>query len=145
MADDKRADIAVSRPGIKVLVELKKDVHDDVWSAAETQLDRFYTRDPEAAGFGIYGAFWFGDNRQGKLPLVPGRALQPKTASEMADTLRALLPETARARIAVVVFDVSGPIAPISPVRGKKGQRRISQRQVTKKRSSKRRRGLSNT
>jgi hypothetical protein len=79
-----------------VLVELKKDVHDGVWSAAETQLDRFYTRDPEAAGFGIYGVFWFGDKRQGKLPSAPGCALQPKTASETADTLRALVPESAR-------------------------------------------------
>jgi hypothetical protein len=116
MADDKRADIAVARPGMKVLVELKKDVHSDVWSAAETQLDRLYTRDPEAAGFGIYGVFWFGDKRRGKLPSAPGLAAAPKTASEMADTLRALLPESIRFRITVVVFDVSGPIEPTPPV-----------------------------
>jgi hypothetical protein len=145
MADDKRADIAVSRPGLKVLIELKKDVHGDVWNAAETQLDRLYTRDPEAAGFGIYGVFWFGEKRQGKLPSAPGEALQPTTASGMADTLRALLPESARARITVVAFDVSGPIAPISPARGKKGQPVISQGPVTKKQSSKRRRRVSKT
>ncbi len=34
MVDDKRADIAVARPGMKVVIELKKDTHQDVWSAA---------------------------------------------------------------------------------------------------------------
>ena len=67
MVDDKRADIAVARPGMKVLVELKKDTHLEVWSAAQEQLDRFYTRDPEAKGFGIYGVFWFAEKEK-KLP-----------------------------------------------------------------------------
>jgi hypothetical protein len=120
MADDRRADIAVARPGMKVPVELKKDVHSDVWSAAETQLERFYTRDPEASGFGVYGVFWFGDKRDGKLPPSPVGAAEPKTASEMADTLRTLLPESTRVRTAIVLFDVSGPIGPtVSPVSGK--------------------------
>jgi hypothetical protein len=36
---------------------LEKDVHRDVGNAAETQLDRFYTSDPESVGFGIDGVF----------------------------------------------------------------------------------------
>ncbi len=109
MADDKRADIVVAKSGTKVVIELKKDTHREVWSAAQEQLDRFYTRDPEAKGFGIYGVFWFGDTRKGKLPTPPAGSAEPKTAVEMARTLGELLPESVRARIAVVVFDVSSP------------------------------------
>jgi hypothetical protein len=111
MVDDRRADIAVAKPGMKVLVELKKDVHADVWSAAETQLDRFYTPDPEAAGYGVYGVFWFGDKRGRNMPPPPRGFAVPKSAVEMAIALRALLPESVRARIAVIVFDLSGPYA----------------------------------
>jgi hypothetical protein len=94
-------------PGMKVVVELKRDSHGEVWSAAETQLDRFYTRDPEAKGFGIYGVFWFGGNRKGKLKAAPDGVIPP-TAAAMADALRARLPEKTRARIDVIVLDVSG-------------------------------------
>lgn len=111
MADDKRADIALARPGIKVLVELKKNVHADVWNAVQSQLDRFYTPDPEAKGFGVYGVFWFGNKRNGHMPAVPGGLPEPRTPSEMENTLRELLPDSVRARIAVIVIDVSGPAA----------------------------------
>jgi hypothetical protein len=107
MAADRRTDIAVSMPGMKVVIELKRDSHGEVWSAAETQLDRFYTRDPEAKGFGIYGVFWFGGNRKGKLKPAPDGVIPP-TAAAMADALRDRLPEKTRARIDVIVLDVSG-------------------------------------
>ncbi len=122
MVDDKRADIVVARPGMKVVVELKKDTHQEVWSAAQGQLDRFYTRDPEAKGFGIYGVFWFGEKREKKLPTPPDSITAPTTAIEMARALHALLPESARARIAVVVFDVGAPDAAPQG----KGRRRAS-------------------
>jgi hypothetical protein len=54
MARDKRADISVVMPGRKVLCELKRDYHAEVWTAIEGQLERFYTHDPEAKGFGVY-------------------------------------------------------------------------------------------
>ena len=57
---DKRADISVAMPKRKILCELKRDYHGEVWTAIEQQLDRFYTHDPEAKGFGIYCVFWFG-------------------------------------------------------------------------------------
>ena len=110
IVDNKRADITVARPGMKVVIELKKDTHQGVWSAAQEQLDRFYTRDPEAKGFGIYGVFWFGATLERKLPAPPDSMAKPKTAAEMAGSLRELLPENARARIAIVVFDVAAPL-----------------------------------
>jgi len=108
MVADGRADIAVAMPGRKILCELKRDYHADVWSAAETQLDRFYTIDPEAKGFGVYGVFWFGDKRGSPLPAPLGGSPQPQSATEMEATLRGLLPEEKRDRIAIVVLDVSG-------------------------------------
>lgn len=53
MAADKRADISIAMPGRKVLCELKRDSHTNVWTAVEKQLERFYTWDPEAKGFGL--------------------------------------------------------------------------------------------
>jgi hypothetical protein len=108
MVANRRADVAVAMPGRKILCELKRDYHADVWSAAETQLDRFYTIDPEAKGFGVYGVFWFGDKRRSPIPEPPRGLPQPQSAAEMEATLRELLPKEKRDRIAIVVIDVSG-------------------------------------
>ena len=109
MVADKRADISVALPGQKILVELKRDYHADVWSAVEGQLDRYYTRDPEASGFGIYGVFWFGAKRGGVVPTPPDGFSRPETAEQMENLIRTTLPEEKRAKIAVIVLDVSDP------------------------------------
>lgn len=98
----------MAMPGRKILCELKRDYHADVWSAAETQLDRFYTIDPDAKGFGVYAVFWFGDKRGSPLPTPPHDLPRPQSAAEMEATLRSLLPEEKRNRIAIIVLDVSG-------------------------------------
>jgi len=109
MVADKRADISVSLPGHKVLVELKRDYHPDVWSSAESQLDRFYARDPEATGYGVYGVFWFGEKRKEPIPAPPHGKPRPETADQMESLLLSILPEEKRVKIAVIVFDVSEP------------------------------------
>jgi hypothetical protein len=60
MVADKRADITAALPGRKLILELKRDIHPELWSALATQLDRFYTRDPEASGYGVFSVFWYG-------------------------------------------------------------------------------------
>jgi hypothetical protein len=109
MVANKRADISVALPGQKILMELKRDYNSDVWSAAESQLDRFYTRDPDASGFGVYGVFWFGPKRGGVIPPPPNGFPRPETAEQMENVLQAILPGEKRAKIAVIVFDVSEP------------------------------------
>jgi hypothetical protein len=109
MVADKRADISVALPGQKILVELKRDYHPDVWTAADSQLDRFYTRDPDASGFGIYGVFWYGPKRRGVIPTAPNALPRPETAEQMENLLRTILPKEKRVKIAVIVFDVSEP------------------------------------
>jgi hypothetical protein len=108
MAADKRADISVSLSGHKIPFELKRDYHADVWGAAEGQLDRFYARDPEASGYGVYSVFWFGDNRPKKMPRPSSGDPLPRSATEMESLLRTLITDVKRSRIAVLVIDVSG-------------------------------------
>ncbi len=45
MVADKRADITTALPGRKLILELKRDIHPELWTAPATQLDQFYTRD----------------------------------------------------------------------------------------------------
>lgn len=108
MAANRSADISVAMPGRKVVCELKRDYHTDVWSAAEGQLDRFYTSDPEAKGFGVYGVFWFGEKRPSVIPAPPKGMSRPGSAAEMVEMFRELIPREKQSRLAVVVFDVSG-------------------------------------
>ena len=108
MVADKRADISVAMPSRKVLCELKRDYHVEVWTAAEQQLDRFYAHDPEAKGLGGYCVFWFGDKRPVEIPPLPNGLSRPQSAAEMEQVLTDLLPENAKGRIAVTVIDVSG-------------------------------------
>jgi hypothetical protein len=109
MAADKRADVSVAMPGRKILCELKRDYHVDLWTAANQQLERFYAHDPEAKGFGIYGVFWFGGQRARRIPKHPDLANTPESAAELERMLRDLIPACRRARLAVLVIDVSGP------------------------------------
>ena len=60
-ADGNRSDIRVSFVGFNVPVEIKRNCHRDVWTAPRSQLIAKYTREPGAAGHGIYLVFWFGD------------------------------------------------------------------------------------
>jgi hypothetical protein len=108
VAADRRADVSVAMPGRKILCELKRDYHAEVWRAAEEQLDRFYTIDPEAKGFGVYGVFWFGNARPSAVPTPPRGWPQPQSAMEMEQRLRELIPTEKQDRLSVVVFDVSG-------------------------------------
>jgi len=99
----------VAMPSRKILCELKRDYHADVWTALESQLDRFYTIDPDAKGFGVYGVFWFGARRPTPIPAPPGGLPRPDSPEQMEEMLRALIPADKRNRLAVVVIDVSGP------------------------------------
>ena len=107
-ANDTRADLRASTASegrrVVVPIEIKKEDHRAVWTAWRDQLDGRYTTDPAAQGIGIYCVLWFGR----KLPAHP-EGLKPRSAAEMADALRALIPEIDRMRLTVVVLDLSQP------------------------------------
>jgi predicted NACHT family NTPase len=111
MVADKRADISAAMPARKILCELKRDYHADLWTAADGQLERYYAHDPEAKGFGIYGVFWFGDKRPAPIPRHPDGLNPPQSAQELEEMLRERIPSDRRNRLAVLVIDVSGPPA----------------------------------
>jgi hypothetical protein len=110
MASDKRADIIAILPKMKVVIELKRDYHAKVWTAIQDQLDRFYTRDPEAQGFGIYGVFWYGVKSSHSIPNPPGSLSMPLSAAEMQRQLQSLIPPDKHIKLRVVVVDVSGEL-----------------------------------
>jgi hypothetical protein len=110
MAADKRADIVALLPGMKLVLELKRDYHSEIWIAIQAQLERFYTRDPEAKGYGIYVVLWFGSKRTSTISLPPIPFTRPDSAGEMQEILQALIPKEKRDKIGVVVLDVSGEI-----------------------------------
>jgi hypothetical protein len=110
MAANKRADISVAMPARKILCELKRDYHAEVWTAIQGQLERFYAHDPDAKGFGVYCVFWFGDKRPYPIPAPPNGMNRPQSAAEMERMLVGLMPQDMRQRLAVIVIDVSGTV-----------------------------------
>ncbi|ORC47827.1 hypothetical protein B2G74_22240 [Burkholderia sp. A27] len=108
MAHDKRADITVHFAPYKIPVELKRSYHADVWHAAISQLDRLYTPDPDARGYGVYCVLWFGQVSSRRIPRHTQGLEAPKSAEEMSAMLCDLIPVDHRSLIAVVVIDVSG-------------------------------------
>ena len=105
-ARDKRADIRASFNGSAIPVEIKKDSHRKLWSAAGDQLVRQYTIDPESSGYGIYLVLWFG---LGKMP-VPPTGRRPKTPETLRERLEERLEGPYRHKVRVIVIDVSGSV-----------------------------------
>ena len=105
-ADDKRADFRVSFEGFHVPVEVKTTMSQDLWSAIRDQLIPGYTRDPKAAGTGIFLVFWFGTQKWKKAP--SGERLQ--TPEELRDALEKTLSHEQARLISICVVDVSSPL-----------------------------------
>ena len=104
-ANDKRADIRVAFQDFEVPVEIKKNRHRDLWSAARNQLVAKYTSAPTTSGYGIYLVFWLGED---KMPPPPTGA-PPSGPDELRQRLEAFLSDAERRKISVVVIDVSRP------------------------------------
>lgn len=111
MARNKRADISATYSDqLKILIEVKRHYHTEVWTAAEHQLQKLYTPDPQSDGYGIYLVFWFGDKCNTSMPLPPLSTKRPGSATEMALLLNNALGPEARPRIKCFVIDVSGDV-----------------------------------
>ncbi|MGC5698880.1 hypothetical protein J4P02_01620 [Pseudomonas sp. NFXW11] len=105
MLHGNRVDIAVQHGSIKLVIELKRTSHVDLWTSIEKQLVALYTSDPGARGYGIYGVFWHGLGAPiTQRPGEPG----PQSAAELKQQLEATIAEELRPYIKVFVLDVSG-------------------------------------
>lgn len=111
MPQGNRSDGAFAFGDIFVPLECKGQWHKDVWTAAATQLDRFYSIEHKAAKKGIYVVFWFGANAPAgkRLKLPPNSAPKPESPHDMQLALQTILPIERRADIAIVVLDLTRP------------------------------------
>jgi hypothetical protein len=109
MVAGKRADISVALVGRKSVIELKRDVHRELWTAHIDQLDRFYAIDPDASGYGIYCVFWFGGQWTRKIRRRPDGGISPESSQELSDALNSMIASAERNRLQAFVIDVSPP------------------------------------
>ena len=107
-ADEKRADLRVdfmaAGQQLAVPVEIKKANNDSLWLAWRDQLQSLYTIDPAADGHGIYLVLWFGER-----PRSSPEGERPADAADLGRRLTERIPSTDRARLAVLVMDLSLP------------------------------------
>ena len=99
------SDIRISFKDFFIPVEVKKNDHRELWSAARRQLIEKYTREPETAGYGIYLVFWFGAERTPP----PGTGVRPASPEELQSRLEEGLTDSERRKISVRVLDLSPP------------------------------------
>ena len=106
MANETRVDLLLSCGDFDLPVEIKRQWHLDIWTAAHEQLER-YSENYRTDGTGVYLVIWHGDV-EGKTIPKPPKGERPKSAEEMLqalhDNLGDLSPKTK-----IVVLDVSNP------------------------------------
>ena len=103
-----RADGGFRLNAMTIPLEAKGQWHSEVWTAAETQLDENYTIDHQAAGYGIYLVFWFGDDvpERRRLNRPPRGQRLPASGADMKEQLEARIASGRRDGIKVVVLDL---------------------------------------
>ena len=109
MPEKNRADILALHDGKGLPIEVKGQWHPDVWDASKTQLDDKYGRDWRADGRGIYLVLWFGPTQGKGLASHPDGLPAPASPAALQTMLLDRLGESERARIEVLVLDVSKP------------------------------------
>lgn len=115
MADGNRCDITVSMMvnGRRrlLVIEVKGQWNRQLFTAAEAQLYDKYSIHPDAAEQGIYLVLWFGNGET-----IAGRRDDTITTSEdLANRIKASVPEHIRTRLDVVVLDLFRPAAGSPP------------------------------
>ena len=108
MPEKNRCDVAL-HDGKGLPIEVKGQWHSEVWNASQTQLYEKYGRDWRADDRGVYLVLWFGHVGKKNLTANPDGLPAPTTPGELKAMLEARLSELERARIEVVVLDVSKP------------------------------------
>ena len=107
-ADAKRADIKVMANRHHIPIEIKRDMHRDLWKAITNQLVAKYTRDPVSEDHGIYLVFWFGGSGQ---PVAGDGGARPKSALELQQRLQSTVSAESQHKVAVLVIDCALPPA----------------------------------
>ncbi|ANB22493.1 hypothetical protein A6K25_15175 [Alteromonas stellipolaris] len=102
MARDKRADILVyGDDNMKLPIEIKRENHRELWTAAEEQLQRLYSSGINSHGYGIYLVFWF----SGKHTVSPSDKKKARSPKDLEAMIRKTVDSE---KIRVFVIDISG-------------------------------------
>ncbi len=125
MASNNRCDFTVSatvsRARRLLVVEVKGQWHDKLFTAASAQLMDRYSIHPDAAGQGIFLVFWFGDEGDS----IAGKANPAITSAEhLKEAILAEMSEELKAVIDVVVLDVSRPRTVAMPPKKKRASKK---------------------
>lgn len=109
VANDKEVDITCSAGSHRIPIEIKGQWHKDLWHGADTQLNKLYTGDWRAHGYGIYLVLWFGDKQPPNKKLKsPGRDFDiPQTPEELRQMLSSRSQAACNGRVVVFVLDVA--------------------------------------
>lgn len=105
-AGQTRCDIRATGLPHLLPIEVKRQDHPELWTAWRTQLADGYSRQPAAAGRGIYLVIWFGE---GVVPAHPA-GLTIDGAAKLREALAQLVHDAhLSASISVVVLDATPP------------------------------------
>lgn len=111
-ANSKRADMRImyssNNKCLKLPIEIKRNFHDELWTAIHKQLIPLYTKEPNTDGHGIYLVLWFGSDFAPKKPPIDG-GKKPQTPEELRFRLTSTMTSSEQKLIEVVVLDVSKP------------------------------------
>lgn len=114
--NEKRTDIVFEYPdkGYRLPLEAKRQHHEEIWTAAESQLFAKYMKDENLSGKGIYLIFWFGTEFIKKMRKRDSSMKQkPQSAAELKESLEEHLPSHLKNKIAARVLDISRPVKTI--------------------------------
>jgi hypothetical protein len=108
MPGDKEADITCSLGNMRIPIEIKGQWHRELWTGADSQLDRLYAADWRAERRGIYLVLWFGTEVPGnkRLATVAPGLPEPATAKELRDQLAATSAAAIEGRVLIYVLDL---------------------------------------
>ncbi|MER8451701.1 hypothetical protein NKH80_25445 [Mesorhizobium sp. M0904] len=141
MAGGNRCDItasAVFGGANRLLVtEVKGQWNDELYTAASAQLDKRYAIHPDAAKQGVYLVLWYANGEKVAKVLDPTIT----TATELRTRILEKMSDDLKARIDVVVLDLSRPLAGPKPAKKATGKT-APHRKATPKSSSPRKRSV---
>jgi hypothetical protein len=111
---DKEVDIGCAVGTLRMPIEIKCQWHRDLWHAADSQLDKLYSRDWSAEGRGIYLVLWFGhQDDPSKRLRTPGRErAMPTSPQDLQQMLISSSQAAQDGRVTVVVMDLSRSLPP---------------------------------
>ena len=107
MANETRVDLLLTCGDFDLPVEIKRQWHAKVWSAASEQLEA-YSENYRTDGTGVYLVIWHGPV-EGKAIPKPSVGERPNNAKEMLEALNQNHPRELSSATKVVVLDVSKP------------------------------------